>query len=127
MAAMPTPRQSVDRAIQRRLWELTRSIGADIRRIRADIAASQTAVAAEAGIDRSHLTRIEAGLARPSLESLIAVATAMGADVSIRLYPGRGPRLTDRHSARMIEAVLQGLSPVWRPHLEVGVLRPVRG
>ncbi len=89
--------------------------------------ASQAAVAREAGIDRSHLTRIEAGAAHPSLESLIAIATAMGADVSVRLYPGRGPRLTDRHSAPMTEAMLRQLAAVWRPHLEVGVVRPVRG
>jgi hypothetical protein len=51
----------------------------------------------------------------------------MGADVSIRLYAGRGPRLTDRHSARMIETTVRQLAPVWRRHLEVHVTRPVRG
>ena len=113
--------------MQRRLGELTRAIAGDVRRIRTDIAASQAAVAAEAGIDRAHLTRIECGTAHPSLRSLVAVAAAMGADVSVRLYPGRGPKLTDRHSARMIELTLNELAPVWRAHLEVRVDRPVRG
>jgi transcriptional regulator with XRE-family HTH domain len=117
----------VDRAIQRRLRDLARSIGADIARIRTEIGASQAAVGREAGIDRSHVTRIEAGRAHPSLESLIAIATAMGADVSVRLYPGRGPKLADRHSARMIECTLRELAPIWTPHLEVRVDRPVRG
>lgn len=84
-------------------------------------------MATEAGIDRAHLTRIESGTAHPSLRSLVAVATAMGADVSVRFYPGRGPKLADRHSARMIELTLRELAPVWRPHLEVRVDRPVRG
>jgi transcriptional regulator with XRE-family HTH domain len=125
--AMASRRPSVDREVRRRLRILTRVIGDDLRRFRIDSAASQATVAREAGIDRSHLTRIEAGAVHPSLESLIAIATAMGADVSVRLYPGRGPRLTDRHSAPMIEATLRQLAPVWRPHLEVGVIRPVRG
>ncbi|HET7494909.1 MAG TPA: helix-turn-helix transcriptional regulator [Candidatus Limnocylindrales bacterium] len=121
------PRPSVDREIQRRLRVLVRSIGADINRIRTDAAASQAVVAREAGIDRSHVTRMEAGTTHPSLESLVAVATAMGADVSIRLYPGRGPRITDRHQARMVETILASLAPAWVPHLEVPVFRPARG
>lgn len=88
---------------------------------------SQARVASEAGIDRSHLGRIEAGTANASLETLVAVATAMGADLSIRLYPGTGPRIADRHQARMVECLLQRLAPVWRPHLEVAVFRPARG
>lgn len=62
-----------------------------------------------------------------SLEALIAIATALGADVSVRFYPGTGPRLTDRHQARMLEAILRSLSPDWRPHVEVPVSRPARG
>ena len=127
MTTMTARRPSVDREVQRRLRRLWRTIGNDIQRTRIDIAASQAAVASEAGMDRSHLTRIEAGLAHPSLESLVAIALAMGADLSIRIYAGRGPLLTDRHSARMIEATIRQLAPVWRPHLEVHVTRPVRG
>jgi transcriptional regulator with XRE-family HTH domain len=121
------PRPSVDREIQRRLRLLVRSIGTDIRQIRTDAAASQAVVASEAGIDRSHVARMEAGSTHPSLESLVAVATAMGADVSVRLYPGRGPRITDRHQARMLESILGALAPVWTPYLEVPVFRPARG
>jgi XRE family transcriptional regulator, regulator of sulfur utilization len=124
---MGTRRPTVERETTRRLRNIVRSVGADIRQIRIGAAASQALVAREAGIDRSHLTRIEAGTAHPSLGTLVALATAMGADVSVRLYPGRGPRLVDRHAARMIELTLRGLAPVWQPHLEVAVVRPVRG
>ena len=62
-----------------------------------------------------------------TVETLISIATAMGADFSVRIYPGSGPRLTDRHQARMIETVLRRLAPVWRTHLEVPVFRPARG
>lgn len=121
------PRPSVDREIRRRLRTTVRTIGNDILRIRTDSAASQSQVAREAGIDRSHVARIEAGTTNASLETLVALATAMGADLSVRFFPGSGPRITDRHQARMIEALLRGLSPAWRPHVEVPVFRPARG
>lgn len=47
--------------------------------------------------------------------------------MSIRFYPGTGPRLTDRHQARTIETLLRTLSASWKAHLEVPVSRPVRG
>jgi DNA-binding XRE family transcriptional regulator len=117
----------IERQVQARLRRLERSIGEDLERLRIDAAATKAHVARTAGVDRTFYGRMESGDAHASLESVLAVATAMGADVSVRIYPGRGPRLTDRHSARMIEAVLQGLAPVWQPHLEVRVVRPVRG
>ena len=124
---MPTRRLSIDRETRHRLRALHRSIGTDIERIRLDAAATKAHVAAIAGLDRTFEGRVEAGLANPSLETLTALAIALGADLSVRFYPGSGPRLTDRHQARMLEAVLQRLAAVWKPHLEVPVTRPARG
>ena len=115
------------RLVSTRLRRLERSLGDDLERLRIDTSATKAAIARLAGVDRTFYGRIEAGTAHPSLESLVAIATAMGADVSIRLYAGRGPQLTDRHAARMIEALVRQLAAVWRPHLEVHVTRPVRG
>lgn len=92
-----------------------------------DASATMAQVSNIAGIDRSFEGRIEAGEANPSLESLTAIAVALGADLSVRFYAGTGPRLTDRHQARMLEAILRKLAPVWTPHLEVPVSRPARG
>jgi hypothetical protein len=122
-----TRRPSVERAVQRRLRTIVRKVGDDMHRIRIDTGGTQAAISAEAGIDRSHLTRIEVGTTHASIETLVAVATAMGADVSIRIYPGSGPPLTDRHQARMTECLLTEHAPVWKPHLEVQVVRPSRG
>ena len=128
MGTMPETRdRRMTRAVSARLRRLERSIGDDLERLRIDAAATKADVARAAGVDRSFYGRIEAGVAHPSLESLVAIATAMGADISLRLYADRGPRLTDRHAARMIEATIRQLAPVWRPHLEVHVARPVRG
>jgi transcriptional regulator with XRE-family HTH domain len=126
---MPVPlrRLGIERAVRHRHREAVRSIGRDLLRIRTDSGATQRRVAALAGIDHAHFSRIEAGTANASLETLMAISVALGADLSIRLYPGSGPRLTDRHQARMVEVLLKGLSPDWRPHVEVPVVRPVRG
>lgn len=119
--------RTMDRAVQHRLRQIRRKVGDDLARLRVDAAATKAAVASAAGIDRTFYGRIEAGEATPGLESMIAAATALGGDVSIRIYGGTGPRLTDRHQARMIEAVLRRLHAVWRAHLEVPVWRPSRG
>ncbi len=130
MLAMPRavdrPR-SIEREVNHRLRRINRTVGEDIARIRTDSGATKANVASMAGVDRTFLGRIESGDVNPSLATLVSIATAMGADLSIRIYAGSGPRLTDRHQSRMVESVLARLAPVWSPHLEVPVWRPARG
>lgn len=114
-------------AARRRASDLRRSIGDTIRGLREDGGLTQAAVAAAAGIDRSHLARVEAGERDPSLEVLVAIGTALGADVSLRLYPTTGPRIRDRVQAAMEEALLRALHPRWHAMPEVPVFRPARG
>ena len=45
-----------------------------------------TAVADIAGVHRAQIGRIERAEQRPSLETLVACATALGAEVSIRIH-----------------------------------------
>jgi transcriptional regulator with XRE-family HTH domain len=127
MGAMPSRRPSIERETTRRLRRLHRTIGTDLERLRLDAPASIAHVAEIAGVDRSFVGRIESGEVNPSLETLTALAIALGADLSVRIYAGAGPRLTDRHQARMVEAVLVLLAGMWTPHLEVPVSRPIRG
>ena len=70
---------------------------------------------------------IERGLREPSITALTAIANALGADASIRLFPGAGPRLRDPLQARIGEALLRILNPRWDRMLEVPVVRPARG
>jgi transcriptional regulator with XRE-family HTH domain len=125
--APPEQRVGLRRTYKRSLRETRQRLARDLFQIRTDMAGTHGQVAALAGIDRSYFSRIEAGAANPSIETLTAIAVALGADLSIRFYPGSGPRLTDRHQARMIETLLRSLSDDWKPHLEVPVSRPVRG
>lgn len=84
-------------------------------------------VAAAAGIDPSHLSLIERGRREASLGTLAAVSHVLGLDLSIRLFPGTGPRIRDRLQAPMVEALLRATHPSWKRMVEVAVRRPVRG
>jgi transcriptional regulator with XRE-family HTH domain len=84
-------------------------------------------LATEAGIDHALLSLIERGEREPSITALTTIAAALGADVSVRLYPGAGARIRDPIQARIIEMLVGILHPRWDRMLEVPVLRPVRG
>ena len=57
----------------------------------------------------------------------MAIAAALGCDLSVRMFPGTGPRIRDRIQVAMSEALLASLHPRWRAAPEVPVYRPVRG
>jgi transcriptional regulator with XRE-family HTH domain len=103
------------------------SIGSEIRRMRLDAGVSLRRSADIAGIDHGHLSLIERGLREPSLAVLAAIADALGGNVSVRLYPGTGPRLRDPIQARITEALIPILDARWKRFLEVAVHRPARG
>jgi transcriptional regulator with XRE-family HTH domain len=107
--------------------DLVRTLAADLRRVRLDRGLSQRAVAEAAGIDPSLLSRIEGGSREPSLQTLVALVTAMGMEPSVRFYPTDGPRIFDRTQAPILEALLRSAHARWQVALEVAVSRPSRG
>lgn len=84
-------------------------------------------LARAAHVDPSFLARIEGGRAQPSMATYARLAIALGADLSLRLYPTTGPTVRDRHQAQIAEALLATVHPRWRPFSEIAVLRPSRG
>lgn len=117
----------LQRDIRVRDLELRRAIGRSVRDLREDAALTRAAVAQSAGIDASFLGRIETGNREPSLSTLTAIATVLGADLSVRLYPTTGPRIRDRIQAPMVESLVRAAHVRWRPMPEVPVTRPARG
>jgi transcriptional regulator with XRE-family HTH domain len=75
-------------------------VGAQIRDLRTDAGISLRRLAEEAGVDHGFLARVERGSREPSLSVLVAIAEALGADLSIRLYPNTGPLVRDHIQAR---------------------------
>jgi transcriptional regulator with XRE-family HTH domain len=107
--------------------ETRRAIGSALRDLRIDSGLTIAAVARAAGIDRGYLSRIETGVRAASIRVLTAVAAALGADLSVKLYANTGPRIRDRFSAPMSEALLHALHARWTADPEVAVHRPARG
>lgn len=117
----------IERLSRARTRDVQRSVAQQAIDLRHDLDLSQRAVARAAGIDDGFYSRVEAAQANLTLARLVRIATALGADVSLRLYPSTGPRVHDHLQAPMIETVLSELSGRWRRLLEVPVYRPTRG
>jgi transcriptional regulator with XRE-family HTH domain len=115
------------RESNRRLRRLHVRLGDEIRQLRLDAGVTLTDLGAVVGVHRSHLARIESGVAAPSVEVLIAIGVALGADVGVRYFPGTGPRLVDRFQALMLESLIRSLHPRWAVRVEVPVTYPARG
>ena len=84
-------------------------------------------MARAAGIDQAHLSRIESGVARASVDVLVAISAVLGADLALKLFAGSGPRLHDRFQAPMVEALIRILDRRWIARPEVPVHEPARG
>lgn len=122
----PTPTY-VRHETTRRLRRMGLQTGEDIRRMRLDAGVSLSELGRAVSVDRRHVGRIEAGAARPSVEVLISIGVALGADLSMRYFAGAGPRLHDRFQAPMIECVIREIDARWRPEVEVPITHPARG
>jgi transcriptional regulator with XRE-family HTH domain len=117
----------VEREVARQMPGFEVRLGADVHRLRIDAGVTLAELGRAVGIDASHLGRIERGTASPSVDLLLRIGVALGADLSIRFFPGSGPRLRDRFQAPMVEALIRSLDPRWVPRPEVPILRPARG
>ena len=85
------------------------------------------ALARESGVSQAHVSQVLAREREPSIAVLTALTEALGADLSIRAYPGTGPKLRDGIQARIVEELLRTVAPIWRRSVEVPVTRPARG
>jgi len=88
----------ITRAAKERSRHAVGRLAADLTAARLDRGVSQRALAAAAEIDQSALSRIESGEHTPTLQTLVALATALGMEASIRLCATVGPRIHDRVS-----------------------------
>ena len=81
-----------------------RAVGPRLRQLRLEREATLTDLAEETGISISTLSRLEAGLRRPTLEQLLPLARAHGVDAHrpaiLGSTYGRSPAVTDRPSCR---------------------------
>lgn len=100
---------------------------ADLDHLRLDAGVSRRRLAEAAHIDAGYLTQVFAGDRQPSVAVLVALAQALGADLSIRAFPNTGPNIRDRAQAPIVEELLRIADASWRRSLELPVVRPARG
>lgn len=117
----------IERVAKARNRDLVHRLAHDLTNARLDRGISQRALAAAAGLDQSAISRIEAGRITPTLSTLTFVATALGVEPSLRLFPAVGPRIHDRVSAPITDALLGIAHSRWARRLEVAVTKPDRG
>src|SRR6478752_8062609 len=118
---------NLERSIAVRQRLCRQAVGRELQRARLEAGLSIRQVGREAGVDPSHIRRVELGVSALSQDALVAVSAVVGHDASVRLYPSSGPRVRDHVQVRMLEALLGALHPRWRARLEVPVYRPVHG
>jgi transcriptional regulator with XRE-family HTH domain len=99
----------------------------DLDRLRVDAGISLRRLAQGADVDAGYLTQIFAGDRQPSIAVLVALATALGADLAVRAYPTTGPVIRDRFQAPIVEELVQIAHRSWTRSIEVPVFRPARG
>ncbi|MFN8630986.1 MAG: helix-turn-helix transcriptional regulator [Chloroflexota bacterium] len=104
-----------------------RTLAAEIERACADAGISLRELARASGVDSGFIARILSCQVRASLDTYAKLAIPLGLDLAAHLYTNTGPAIRDRHSAPMLEALLETLHVRWRPATEVAVSRPSRG
>jgi len=115
------------RAARERHRNLAHDLAGELKHARMDRRVSQRDLAIAAAIDHTLVSRIERGTVEPLLETLVAIATALGMEASVKLYPTVGPRIHDRVSAPITDALLGIAHARWASRLEVFVLAPAKG
>lgn len=96
-------------------------------RYRRDAGLSVRALARAADVSQAHASEVFAGRVEPSISVLTSLATALGTDLSIRVFPQTGPAIRDGIQGRILEELLRIADRGWLRHPEVGVHRPARG
>ena len=121
------PRTNLQRLGHERARRVRQDLGVEIATLRQDSGLSRRAMAAAAGLSPTTVSDIEAARRTPGLEALARIGIVLGANLSVRLYPGTGPPIRDHVQAAMVQALIRALQPGWIRTLEVPVFRPVRG
>ena len=106
-------------ASRARAREQSARIGAEIRLARATHALSRQRVAALAGVSWSTEVRVELGDPNVGVETMCAVAEAVGLDIVLRAYPGPPPSLRDSGQIGLVERLLEQANASWQPHVEL--------
>lgn len=93
--------------------------GREIAGARSAHAMTRAQVSARAGVSPDTERRIERGEVGVQVDTLCAVAEAVGLDLVLGAYPGKQPRLRDSGQLQIAGILTRLLHPSWEPRFEV--------
>ena len=94
-------------------------IGTEIALARATLCFSLRDVAGRAGVSPESVRRVEQGDPSVQLDTICAVAEAVGIDVVVTGYPSAGISLRDARQLTVARLICSMAHPGWQPQLEV--------
>jgi transcriptional regulator with XRE-family HTH domain len=110
--------RAIDQARQR-AHRFLLQIGRELHEARVGRGLSQAAVAVAAGMTQAQVSRIERGLyPGVTIDALARLGTAVGLDLSLKLYPGGQP-LRDKAHVALFERLRRAIGPGWEWAAEV--------
>ncbi|MET0772143.1 MAG: helix-turn-helix domain-containing protein [Candidatus Limnocylindrales bacterium] len=98
-----------------------------LRQAREDAGLSQRSLSIAAGLGPTAVRQVEGGDHEPSIGVLARIAAVLGGELSVRYYPGAGPRIRDHLQAAMLDALIDVRHGRWTASPEVWVTSPVKG
>jgi transcriptional regulator with XRE-family HTH domain len=101
--------------------ELVRRFGDDCRTARISLGLSQRLISRRAAVSQGLVSRVERGLAMPSIDLAGRLAAALGGELRLWLSPGPGVGLRDSGQLRVAQLVRDRLHPSLRVAFEVPV------
>ena len=102
-----------------RAREQSSRIGLEVKRARVNLGITRQQAADHAGVSWSTELRVELGDPGLRVDTMCAVAEAVGLDVVLRAHPGRTPTLRDTGQLEHAEMLAAQAHPSWQPRLEL--------
>lgn len=99
-------------------------VGDDIDTARRTVSASIAAVAARARVAPSTVQRVLRGDSGVHLDTICAIAAAVGLRISLKAFPAAGPSLRDTGQLRVVEHLIGRAHPSFKPAVELPVGDP---
>ncbi len=96
---------------RRRALDQAARFGEEVRVARATLGLSREQAARQAGVSWSTQRRVEVGDPAVSLDTACSVASAVGLDTVLRVYPGRPPGLRDTGQLELAEQLRSAAHP----------------
>lgn len=108
---------------RRRASDLLSRFGTELRVARRAAGLTHKQVARLVGVSQPFVSLVELGLRRPDWPTACAMSLAVGHDLSVRVYQGRGVALRDSGQFTAVQLLVSQAHASWHPRIEHPVSR----